>query len=142
MGLALALIVMGILILLDRMGMGYGLREGWPWVVIALGVGIPDYALYLLSVQLAHQRAGRPLAEAHRRSLEFTGRSVALVALTLATAVASWAFSPIRLQAEMGLLLAFMFLANAAGAFVLVPALSYFLLRGGSGIGSTGWETS
>jgi len=39
MGLALALIVMGILILLDRMGMGYGLREGWPWIVIALGIG-------------------------------------------------------------------------------------------------------
>jgi hypothetical protein len=39
MGLALALIVMGILILLDRVGMGYGLREGWPWVVIALGTG-------------------------------------------------------------------------------------------------------
>ncbi len=39
MGLALALIVMGVLILLDRMGMGYGLREGWPWLVIALGIG-------------------------------------------------------------------------------------------------------
>ena len=39
MGLALALIVMGALIFLDRAGMGYGLREGWPWVVIALGVG-------------------------------------------------------------------------------------------------------
>lgn len=102
--------------------------------VIALGVGIPDYALYLLSVQLAHQRAGHSLAEAHRRSLEFTGRSVALVAFTLATAVASWAFSPIRLQAEMGLLLAFMFVANAAGAFVLVPALSRFLLPDGAGI--------
>ena len=39
MGLALALIVMGILIFLDRMGAGYGLREGWPWLVIALGMG-------------------------------------------------------------------------------------------------------
>jgi predicted membrane protein len=39
MGLALSLIVMGILILMDRMGMGYGLREGWPWLVIALGIG-------------------------------------------------------------------------------------------------------
>jgi len=39
MGLALALIVMGVLILLDRMGTGYGLREGWPWMVVALGVG-------------------------------------------------------------------------------------------------------
>jgi len=39
MGLAIALIVMGILILLDRMGTGYGLREGWPWIVVALGAG-------------------------------------------------------------------------------------------------------
>jgi len=39
MGLGLALIVMGALILVDRMGAGYGLREGWPWLVIALGVG-------------------------------------------------------------------------------------------------------
>ncbi len=39
MGLALALIVMGVLILLDRIGTGYGLREGWPWLVIALGIG-------------------------------------------------------------------------------------------------------
>ncbi len=39
MGLALTLIVMGVLILLDRLSAGYGLREGWPWLVIALGVG-------------------------------------------------------------------------------------------------------
>jgi hypothetical protein len=39
MSLALALIVMGALIFLERSGMGYGLREGWPWMVIALGAG-------------------------------------------------------------------------------------------------------
>jgi hypothetical protein len=39
MGLGLALIALGVLILLDRMGAGYGLREGWPWIVVALGVG-------------------------------------------------------------------------------------------------------
>lgn len=39
MGLGLALIVMGVLIFLERAGMGYGLREGWPWMVIALGMG-------------------------------------------------------------------------------------------------------
>lgn len=39
MGFGLALIVMGVLIFIDRMGAGYGLREGWPWVVVALGVG-------------------------------------------------------------------------------------------------------
>ena len=39
MGLGLALIALGVLILFDRMGAGYGLREGWPWIVVALGVG-------------------------------------------------------------------------------------------------------
>ncbi len=39
MGFALALIVIGMLILMDRIGMGYGLREGWPWIIIALGIG-------------------------------------------------------------------------------------------------------
>jgi len=39
MGLALALIVMGILTLMDQMGKHYGFREGWPWVIVALGVG-------------------------------------------------------------------------------------------------------
>jgi len=98
--------------------------------VIALGVGIPDYALYLLSVQLAHQRAGVPLAEAHRRALRFTGRVVALVGVTLAASVVTWGASPVRLQADMGVLLTFTFLGNMVAALVLVPALSAFLLGG------------
>ncbi len=97
--------------------------------VIALGVGIGvDYALYLLSVQLAHQRAGLPLAEAYRKAVQFTGKVVALVGVTLAAGVVTWAFSPIKFQADMGILLTFMFLWNMAGALVLIPALSHFLL--------------
>lgn len=99
--------------------------------VIALGVGIGvDYALYLLSVQLAQQRAGLTLAQAYRRALDFTGKVVVLVGVTLAAGVATWALSPIKFQGDMGLLLAFMFLWNMAGAVVLIPALSHFLLRG------------
>jgi predicted RND superfamily exporter protein len=97
--------------------------------VIALGVGIGvDYALYLLSVQLAHQRAGMPLPEAYSRAVQFTGRVVALVGVTLGAGVITWAFSPIKFQADMGILLTFMFLWNMAGALILVPALSHFLL--------------
>jgi len=97
--------------------------------VIALGVGIGvDYALYLLSVQLAQQRAGVALPEAYRRAVRFTGKVVALVGFTLAAGVATWAFSPIKFQADTGVLLAFMFLWNMLGALVLVPALSHFLL--------------
>jgi len=97
--------------------------------VIALGVGIGvDYALYLLSVQLAQQRAGLPLAEAYKNAVQFTGKVVALVGVTLAAGVITWAFSPIKFQADMGILLTFMFLWNMLGALVLIPALSYFLL--------------
>ncbi len=100
--------------------------------VIALGVGIGvDYALYLLSVQLAEQRVGMSLAEAYRVALRFTGKVVVLVGVTLAAGVATWALSPIKFQADMGILLAFMFLWNMVGAVVLIPALSHFLLPSG-----------
>jgi hypothetical protein len=98
--------------------------------VIALGVGIGvDYALYLLSVQLAQQRAGASLAVAYQRAVQFTGKVVALVGVTLAAGVVTWAWSPIKFQADMGILLTFMFVWNMIGALVLIPALSHFLLR-------------
>jgi predicted RND superfamily exporter protein len=98
--------------------------------VIALGVGIGvDYALYLVSVQLGRQRAGESLAQAYRHALQFTGKVVALVGVTLAAGVVCWAWSPIKFQADMGILLTFMFALNMVGALVLVPALSHFLLR-------------
>jgi predicted RND superfamily exporter protein len=98
--------------------------------VIALGVGIGvDYALYLVSVQLVQQRQGQSLADAYRHALQFTGKVVALVGVTLAAGVVCWAWSPIKFQADMGILLTFMFTLNMLGALVLVPALSHFLLR-------------
>ncbi len=98
--------------------------------VIALGVGIGvDYALYLLSVQLAQQRAGLPLGVAYRSAVAFTGKVVALVGITLAAGVVTWAWSPIKFQADMGILLTFMFVWNMVGALVLIPALSHFLLK-------------
>ncbi|WP_323883279.1 efflux RND transporter permease subunit [Aeromonas caviae] len=99
--------------------------------VIALGVGIGvDYALYLLSVQLHHQRQGMSLVESYRQAVAFTGRVVGLVGITLAAGVVGWVWSPIKFQADMGILLTFMFLWNMLGALIGVPALSYFLLRG------------
>ena len=98
--------------------------------VIALGVGIGvDYALYLLSVQLALQRQGLPLRQAYAQALQFTGKVVALVGITLAAGVVTWAWSPIKFQADMGILLTFMFVWNMVGALVLIPALSHVLLN-------------
>ncbi|WP_295472651.1 MMPL family transporter [uncultured Pseudomonas sp.] len=98
--------------------------------VIALGVGIGiDYALYVLSVLLARLRAGDTLAQAYHQALLFTGKVVLLTGVTLSVAVATWAFSPIKFQADMGVLLAFMFLVNMLGALILLPALAWLLLR-------------
>jgi len=98
--------------------------------VIALGVGIGvDYALYVLTVTLARLREGMSLSAAYYKALLFTGRVVVLTGITLGIAVATWAFSPIKFQADMGILLAFMFVLNMLGALILLPALACFLLR-------------
>ncbi|MFC5463103.1 efflux RND transporter permease subunit [Massilia niabensis] len=98
--------------------------------VIALGVGIGvDYSLYLLSVQMALMRKGESLSDAYRHAVQFTGKVVALVGVTLGAGVVTWAWSPIRFQADMGILLTFMFIVNMIGSLILVPALSYFLFK-------------
>ncbi|MCS0627888.1 MMPL family transporter [Telluria mixta] len=97
--------------------------------VIALGVGIGiDYALYVMSIMLARLRAGDSLDQAYREALHFTGKVVLLTGVTLAVGVFTWVLSPIKFQADMGLLLAFMFLWNMVGALVLLPALARYLL--------------
>ncbi len=99
--------------------------------VVALGVGIGvDYALYVLTVVLARMREGMSLSAAYYRALLFTGKVVILTGFTLAMGVATWAFSPIKFQADMGILLSFMFLWNMLGALILLPALARFMLVG------------
>ena len=98
--------------------------------VIALGVGIGvDYALYVLSVTLTRLREGMSLSAAYYQALISTGKVVVLTGITLGIAVSTWAWSPIKFQADMGILLAFMFVWNMLGALVLLPSLAYFLLR-------------
>jgi predicted RND superfamily exporter protein len=112
--------------LMAKLGMGVKVAT---LPVIALGVGIGvDYALYMLSVTLSHLRNGESLSSAYYATLCFTGRVVVFTGITLAFGVITWAFSPIKFQADMGILLAFMFLWNMLGAMILLPALACFLL--------------
>ncbi|MAI91232.1 MMPL family transporter [Ponticaulis sp.] len=98
--------------------------------VVALGVGIGvDYSLYVMTVMLSNLRQGRSLSASYYEALTFTGKVVILTGISLGIAVATWAFSPIKFQADMGILLAFMFIWNMLGALILLPALSYFLLK-------------
>ncbi|MBI3884802.1 MAG: MMPL family transporter, partial [Opitutae bacterium] len=93
--------------------------------VVALGVGIGvDYGIYLCSSVLEKLRAGECLEDALCFSFATMGTSVVFTGFALSIGVGTWAFSAIKFQADMGILLAFMFLFNMLGAMLLMPALA------------------
>ena len=97
--------------------------------VAALGVGVGvDYGIYLYSRFRSFYRDGDSLRDAYDKTLEVTGNGVLFTGITLAIGVSTWIFSPLKFQADMGVLLAFLFLMNMVGALVLLPALAHFLL--------------
>ncbi|MDH3286069.1 MAG: MMPL family transporter, partial [Acidobacteriota bacterium] len=97
--------------------------------VVALGAGIGvDYGIYVynrLRTFLGHLM---PLEQAYRETLAVTGVAVLVTGCTMAIGVATWIFSPLKFQADMGLLLTFVFFVNMLGATLLLPALARFLL--------------
>ena len=103
--------------------------------VVALGVGIGvDYGIYIHGRLRGHLEQGLDFAEAYERTLATTGSGVVLTGLTLAAGVATWIVAPLKFQADMGIVLTFMFLVNMVGAVVLLPALGAWLVgRGGAG---------
>ena len=98
--------------------------------VIALGVGIGvDYGIYIYNRLEVMLIAGKTLQEAFFETLKSTGRAVSFTGITLAFGVGTWILSPIKFQADMGILLTFMFLLNMLGALILLPALATFILK-------------
>jgi len=98
--------------------------------VIALGVGIGvDYGIYIYNRLEVMILAGKSMQEAFFETLRSTGKAVSFTGVTLAIGVATWMLSPIKFQADMGILLTFMFLWNMLGALILLPALASFLLK-------------
>ncbi|MFO7766895.1 MAG: MMPL family transporter [Pelovirga sp.] len=96
--------------------------------VVALGVGVGvDYGIYIFSRLRANMDAGKPLQQAYLHTLAVTGNGVFFTGVTLAIGVATWIFSPLKFQADMGILLTFMFLVNMLGAILLLPALAAVL---------------
>ncbi len=94
--------------------------------VAALGVGIGvDYGIYIFSDLRRRLIAGAALVDAFRGTLAVTGSAVLVTGMTLALGVVTWIFSGLQFQADMGLLLTFMFLANMSGAVLLAPALAW-----------------
>lgn len=97
--------------------------------VVALGVGIGvDYGIYIFSRLQNLLNKGMSLVDAYRDTLRLTGKAVLFTALTLGIGVGTWIFSELQFQADMGILLAFMFIVNMIGALLLLPALAYWLM--------------
>ncbi len=97
-----------------------------PVMVLAVGIGV-DYAFYIYNRIQFHLAEGLNMTDSFQRALEETGMAVFFTALTLAIGVSTWAFSDLKFQADMGLLLAFMFMINMVMAIALLPSLAVVL---------------
>ena len=98
--------------------------------VVALGVGEGvDYGIYLFSCFIAQRRKGLAFADAIEAAMQQAGSAIVFTGLTLSVGVGTWAFSTLQIQADMGILLMFMFLMNMVCAIVLIPAIARLLFR-------------
>ena len=107
---------------------GIGLKVNTlPVVALGIGIGV-DYGVYIYSRLDMLLKEGYSLREAYNQTLRLTGRAVIFTGFTLAAGVGTWIFSPLQFQADMGILLCFIFLANMVGAIILLPALVRVLM--------------
>ncbi|QJE71786.1 RND family transporter [Aerophototrophica crusticola] len=125
----LPLIVVSILCnaLMTKLGIGLKIST-LPAAALGVGIGV-DYGLYIFNRLQAYLKHGLNFAQAYYRTLQETGSSVLFTGITLAVATATWMFSDLKFQADMGALLTFIFLANMIGAVVLLPAVAALLYK-------------
>ena len=108
--------------------LGIGLKVATlPVIAMGVGVGV-DYGIYLYeSLQHEMEHNGKSLREAFYEALRQRGTAAVFTGVTMSLGVGTWAFSALKFQADMGILLAFMFLVNMLGAVFLLPAMACWL---------------
>ncbi|MFK0089160.1 RND family transporter [Pseudomonas sp. NPDC090755] len=110
--------------------LGIGLKVATlPVMALGVGVGV-DYGIYLYERIQHEMAAGADLREAFYQAMCQRGTAAVFTALTMSIGVITWAFAPLKFQADMGVLLSFMFLVNVLGAIFLLPALAAWFNRG------------
>jgi predicted RND superfamily exporter protein len=97
-----------------------------PVMVLSVGVGV-DYAFYIYNRLQLHMAGGEGIVESFEHALKETGIATVFTALTLSVGVATWSFSQLKFQADMGKLLTFMFLVNMVMAITALPAFAVVL---------------
>jgi predicted RND superfamily exporter protein len=125
--LPLALVSVLVYAVMALVGIGLKLST-LPMVALGAGIGV-DYGIYLFSRMQACLKDGASVHDAYETTLRVTGSSIIFTGITLAIGVVTWVFSPLKFQADIGVMLTFMFLVNMLAAIVLLPALATWLIR-------------
>jgi hypothetical protein len=113
--------------LMTKMGIGIKVAT-LPVIAVGVGIGV-DYGIYMFDKYRDYRESGFDPIDAYYHTLNTTGRAVIFTGITLSIGVFTWVFSPIKFQADMGLLLTFMFLVNLIGAIVFIPAIASLIIR-------------
>lgn len=127
------LVIVSYLAYALMVSLGIGLKTSTlPVVALGIGIGV-DYGIYLFARLLSGLKAGEYFEDAMFEAFKDTGTAIVFTGLTLAIGVSMWIFSDLKFQADMGLLLTFMFLVNMFAAIILLPAMARWFWRHHSG---------
>jgi uncharacterized protein len=125
----LPLALVSILVYAVMATVGIGLKVNTlPMVALGAGIGV-DYGIYLWSRMQEYLEVGDSVHDAYLKTMRVTGASIIFTGITLAIGVVTWVFSPLQFQADIGIMLTFMFFVNMLGAIILLPALAAWFVR-------------
>ena len=107
-----------------------------PVSAAGIGMGV-DYGIYLIA-RMEEEKKRDPCASLNTvmtRTIQTYGKSIIYIAGTLVMGLLVWVLSPLKFQAQMGLMLAVILFLNCLGAIFMVPILVLlfkpkFLTRG------------
>lgn len=137
-GLAFRSVVAGVLFLVPLLlsnyvtyaamgALGIGLDvNALPVVSLGVGLGV-DYGLYVVSRIIEEYRLKPDMAHAIRRAIATAGKAVLFTATTMVAGIVFWAWSFLKFQADMGILLVVWMCISMLGGLILVPTLIYTL---------------
>ncbi|MGQ0529086.1 MAG: efflux RND transporter permease subunit [Panacagrimonas sp.] len=109
--------------------LGIGMKVATlPVVALAVGIGV-DYGIYIYATYADALAGGFKPKDAYYKTLKMTGKAVVFTGVTLGFGVATWLWSGLQFQRDMGALLVFMFTGNMFGAILILPAIASFILK-------------
>jgi hypothetical protein len=92
--------------------------ETIPLASLGMGLGV-DYGIYIMS----RMNNTWPAGDALQETLLTSGKAVFFAAVSVSLSVLLWVFSPVKMDAKLGICLALLLCVNMLSAIILLPAL-------------------